>query len=492
MMQHAPALIVLIPMLLAPLAAMLRSPGAGWALFTAGAAGSFALSILVLEQVWSGGVLSYAMGGWVPPFGIEYRIDLANGLVLAVVSGIALLVAPFARASVAQEISEPRQYLFYACMLLCLCGLLGIAATGDAFNVFVFLEISSLSAYGLIAMGRSRRALLASFQYLVMGTVGGTFLLIGIGLLYAVTGTLNMADIAERLPATYDSRVTQAAVAFIFVGLSIKVALFPLHQWLPSAYAEAPSAVTAFMAATATKVAAYAMLRFADTVLGEALVFEQLPVGEIGVLLACVAMIAGSLVAIFQQDLKLLLAYSSLAQIGYIVLGIALGTADGASAGLLHVVAHAVVKCGLFVVAGVVIFRLGSERLDALNGLALRMPGVFAALLICGMGLVGVPATAGFVSKWALLQALIAEQAWVAAFTMLASSLMAVIYVGVLIERAVFRAPDTSLSDTGITPLGAKLSLAALAVLTVLIGLWSDPIAQIANGAGAGLFEAGR
>lgn len=492
MEQHAPALIVLIPLLLAPVVAMLRSPGWGWALFGLGAFGSFVLSVLVLVQVSTGDALSYAMGGWAPPFGIEYRIDLTNALVMAVVSGIAVLVTPFARASVAHEVSQPRIYLFYACMLLCLTGLLGIAATGDAFNVFVFLEISSLSAYALIAMGRSRRALLASFQYLVMGTVGGTFLLIGIGLMYAVTGTLNMADLAERLPAVYDSRVTQAAVAFIFVGLSIKVALFPLHQWLPGAYAEAPSAVTAFMAATATKVAAYAMLRFADTVLGEALVFEQLPIGDIGILLACVAMVAGSLVAIFQRDLKKLLAYSSLAQIGYIVLGISLGTADGASAGLLHVVAHAVVKCGLFVVAGVVVLRLGSDKLDALNGLAVRMPGVFTVLVVCGLGLIGVPATAGFVSKWALLQALIASQAWVAAFTMLASSLLAVIYVGVLLERAVFRAPDPALRDSGITPLGAKLSLAALALLTVLVGLWSDPVAQIAQGAGAGLIEAAR
>lgn len=492
MMQHAPALIVLVPLLLAPVVAMLRSPAAGWVLFALGSLGSFGLSVLVLVQVWSGGPISYAMGGWAPPFGIEYRIDLANALVLAVVSGIAVLVAPFARASVAHEVSAPRIYLFYACLLLCLCGLLGITATGDAFNVFVFLEISSLSAYGLIAMGRSRRALLASFQYLIMGTVGGTFLLIGIGLLYAVTGTLNMVDIAQRLPATYDSRVTQAAVAFIFVGLSIKVALFPLHQWLPGAYAEAPSAVTAFMAATATKVAAYAMLRFADTVLGEALVFEQLPVGDIGIFLACVAMVAGSLVAIFQSEFKRLLAYSSLAQIGYIVLGIALGTAEGAGAGLLHVVAHAIVKCGLFVVAGVVIYRLGSEHLDALNGLASRMPGVFAVLVVCGLGLIGVPATAGFVSKWALLQALIAEQAWLAVATMLASSLMAVVYVGVLVERAVFRAPDPSLDDVGRTPAGAWLSLAVLAVLTVLVGLWSAPIAQLASGAGLGLIEAAR
>ena len=147
-------------------------------------------------------------------------------------------------------------------------GLLGIAVTGDIFNVFVFLEISSLSAYALIALGKDRRALTAAYQYLIMGSVGATFIVIGIGLMYGMTGTLNMADLAERIPAVAATRTIPVAFAFLAVGISLKLALFPLHLWLPSAYAYAPSAVTAFIASTATKVAVYMLLRFFFTIFG--------------------------------------------------------------------------------------------------------------------------------------------------------------------------------------------------------------------------------
>src|SRR3972149_5873173 len=153
--------------------------------------------------------------------------------------------------------------------LLCLAGLLGISVTGDAFNLFVFLEISSLSTYVLIALGRDRRALMAGYQYLIMGTIGATFFVIGVGLLYLETGTLNMADMAARLPRGTAARPVLAALAFITVGISLKLALFPLHLWLPNAYAYAPSAVTAFIAATATKVSVYVLLRFYYSVFGE-------------------------------------------------------------------------------------------------------------------------------------------------------------------------------------------------------------------------------
>ena len=182
---------------------------------------------------------------------------------------------------------------------LCLTGLLGITVTGDAFNIFVFLEISSLSTYVLIALGRDRRALVAAYQYLIMGTIGATFIVIGIGLLYLMTGTLNMADMAHRLAAVRGTRPVLAALAFLTVGISLKLALFPLHQWLPNAYTYAPSAVSAFLAATATKVAVYVLLRFYFTVFGEPQVFDRLPLPQIMLLLA----LAGMFVGLVDRDL---------------------------------------------------------------------------------------------------------------------------------------------------------------------------------------------
>ncbi len=259
---------------------------------------------------------------------------------------------PYSRAAIQREIPADQHYLFYAMFALCLTGLLGITITGDAFNVFVFLEISSLSTYVLIAMGTDRRALVAAYRYLVMGTIGATFIVIGIGLLYLMTGTLNLADMTHRLADVRTPRPVLAALAFLTVGLSLKLALFPLHQWLPSAYTYAPAGVSAFLAATATKVAVYLLIRFFFGVFGASEVFDKLPLGEIILALSLAAMFAASAMAIFQDNLKRMFAYSSIAQIGYITLGVSLGSATGLTAAIVHLFNHAVTKGALFMLLG--------------------------------------------------------------------------------------------------------------------------------------------
>ena len=231
---------------------------------------------------------------------------------LLLVSLMAAVAVPYSRASIEREIPEQNHTLFYVMFMLCLAGLLGITITGDAFNIFVFLEVSSLSTYVLIALGRERRALVASYQYLIMGTIGATFIVIGVGLLvsddrHAQSGGYGRSD----WPTCSSTRPVLAALAFLTVGISLKVALFPLHQWLPNAYTYAPSAVTAFVAATATKVSVYVLMRFYFSVFGESLVFQRLPLPEIMLWLSLFAMFGASFVAIFQSNLKRLFAYSS-------------------------------------------------------------------------------------------------------------------------------------------------------------------------------------
>lgn len=265
---HLPALQVIVPLLAAPTCVLLDDGRRAWALATMVSVLALVFSIGLLSQVLDGGVVTYAIGGWAAPWGIEYRIDEVNALVALLVSASSTVVLVYARQSVEREVGEDRGALFYTAWLLCLTGLLGIAVTGDAFNVFVFLEISSLSTYALVAFGRERTALIAAFRYLIMGTVGATFILIGVGLLYALTGTLNMSDLADRLPAAQETRTVRAAFGFLTVGIALKMAMFPLHGWLPGAYASAPTAVAAFLASTATKVAVYLWLRFVFTVFG--------------------------------------------------------------------------------------------------------------------------------------------------------------------------------------------------------------------------------
>ncbi|MCB1965590.1 MAG: monovalent cation/H+ antiporter subunit D family protein, partial [Candidatus Accumulibacter sp.] len=250
MLAHLPILQVILPLIAAPICVLLRRTTLVWALAMAVCALTFAIAVTLLVKVLDTGTIRYELGDWLAPWGIVYVVDKLNAFILVIVSSVALVAMPFALRSAASEIEAERLYLFYTMFLLCLAGLLGITITGDAFNLFVFLEISSLSSYTLISLGRDRKALHAAFQYLIMGTIGATFYLIGVGLLYMLTGTLNMADLAARLMPMLDSRITLAAFGFIIVGLGLKLAMFPLHLWLPNAYTYAPSAVTSFLAAT--------------------------------------------------------------------------------------------------------------------------------------------------------------------------------------------------------------------------------------------------
>ncbi len=485
-----PALQVVVPLVAAPLCVLLRRDSLCWLLTVVVSWVSLAIAAALLTQTLAGAEIAYEMGGWAAPWGIEYRIDTVNAFVLLIVAGIGAVVAPYARASALREIPEERLHLFYCSFLLCLTGLLGITITGDAFNLFVFLEISSLSTYALISLGRDRRALTAAFQYLIMGTLGATFILIGVGLLYMVTGTLNMADLAQRLPALFESRTVRAAFAFLTVGISLKLALFPLHLWLPNAYAYAPSVVTAFVAGTATKVAVYVMLRFLFTIFGASFAFGALPLSEIFLVLALVAVFSASFVAIFQEDAKRLLAYSSVAQIGYIMLGISFVSATGLIGAVVHLFNHALMKAALFLALGCVVYRIGSANIDAMAGLGRRMPLTMAAFVIGGFSLIGIPLTVGFISKWYLVLAAIERGWWPVAVLVLAGSLLAVVYVWRVVEAAYFR-PAASEGEVREAPWALLAPTWILIGANIYFGIDTDLTVGAASQAAAQLLGSG-
>jgi multicomponent Na+:H+ antiporter subunit D len=490
MVDHLPALLVVVPLLGAPLCVLLRSRTAAWLVFSAAASSCLACAILLTGQVAEHGTLRYAVGGWPAPAGIELVADHFNVPVLLIVSLVAVVVALYARRSVAAELDARRAPLLYACLCLTLAGLLGLAITGDVFNAFVFLEISSLATYAMVAMGPRRSALVASFRYLVVGSVGATFVLIGIGLAYAVTGTLNLRDLAQRLLDVPGNRALYAAVVFVFVGLAVKMAVFPLHAWLPSAYAEAPSAVSTFVAATATKVAIYVFARLAFTVFGAALVFQTMPVGLVGLAAGCLAMIVGSAVACYQRDVKYLLAWSSIAQIGYIVVGLSLATSAGVTAAYLHLINHALIKAALFAAAGLLVLRLGSARLSDWAGLGRRLPWTFTAITVAGIGLIGLPPTAGFVSKWALVTAVIDQKLWPVLVAIVVSSLLAVVYVGRIVEVAWLREPSVRVEPAKAPP-SMAIATGILVALSVYFGLDATLPARLAQAAASALLGGG-
>ena len=480
---HLPVLQVVIPLIAAPLCIVLRRAVPAWSLALAVSWTCLAIAIALLAQVMEGGVISYRLGDFAAPWGIEYRIDMIGAFLLVIVSAIGAVVMPYARASVAREIPAERVYLFYCMYLLSLCGLLGIAITGDAFNLFVFLEISSLSSYVLISLGEDRRALTAAYRYLVMGTVGATFYVIGVGMMYMMTGTLNMADLAERLPQVADTRTVLAALAFLTVGISLKLALFPLHVWLPNAYTYAPSVVTAFLAATATKVAVYALIRVYFTVFGEVGLFENTPVGPVLMVLALMGMFAGSTVAIFQKNLKRMLAYSSIAQIGYMVLGLSFASVTGLAGGIIHLFNHALMKSALFLALGCVVMRIGSAHIDGFQGLGRRMPLTMAAFVVGGLSLIGVPLTVGFISKWYLVQAALEKGWWPIAVLIVLSSLLAVIYVWRVVEVAYFRPVPEGAAEIEEAPLSMLVPTWAMAGASIYFGIDATGTLKVALGA---------
>jgi len=479
MIQNLPALQVVIPLMAAPVASLLRWKRLAWAWATAVSWIVLAMAITLLREVMAGGTISYALGGWAAPFGIEYRIDAVSAWVLIIVSTIAAVVMPYARASVEREVEPQRIPLLYSAFLLCLTGLLGITVTGDVFNLFVFLEISSISAYALIAAGPDRRALHAAYKYLIMGSIGATFIVIGIGMMYVMTGTLNMADLAERIPQV-SSRTISVAFAFLTVGISLKLALFPLHLWLPDAYAFAPSAVTAFIASTATKVAVYMLVRFFFTVFGPAFSLEVMAFHRVLLPLAVLGILSGSMTAIYQMNVKRLLAYSSVAQIGYMVLGISLISVTGLTGGLLHLFNHAVIKGALFMAMGCVMYRIGSVRIDQMQGLGRKMPWTMAAFVVAGLSLIGVPGTVGFISKWYLVLGAIEANHWIVAGVILVGSLMALVYIWRVVEVAYFQGPmdDVRVREA---PLSLLIPTWILVLANIYFGLNASFTAGVAT-----------
>lgn len=482
MSQHLPILQVILPLLAAPIAAMLRKRDLAWELSLLVTGAAFLISLaLFSEQRALGETLIYELGGWPAPLGIVYVIDAASALVLPVITGLAFVATLAARQLVAAEIDGRDHALFYAAWLLTIAGMLGQVTTGDAFNIFVFLEISSLSAYALVAMGagRDRRALPAAFNYLILGTVGATFYVIGVGLLYMLTGTLNLADLAERLPQVEATRASFTAMAFIALGLFLKMALFPLHFWLVPAYAHAPSAVSALMAATATKVSVYVLIRLIFGVFGVDFPGLADAVGLLVLTLGITGAFVGTLAAIVETDLKKLFAQSSIAQLGYMAVGIGAMSATGLAAAFIHLFNHALMKGALFLAVGMIAAQAGRATMGTIQGAGRQIPITMTAILFGGLALIGVPLTAGFISKLYLIRALAELDYWLLAGLTFISSALALAYVWKIIEVAWLKerpadAPELTESFVQYAPAWVMV------IATIGFGVYATPLVEAA------------
>ncbi len=452
-MTDAIVLAVVAPLLgaLAALAAGTRWDRSGWLVAAVTCVVELLLAGVILATVLQAGRRSYELAGFAPPAGIELVADGLSAPVLGLVAAVALAVLAYARQA------GPRGNAFYTVYLLLVAGLAGITLTGDIFNMYVFLEVTGLAAYALVASGDSARSAVASLKYLIVGTVGASLFLLGAAYAFIATGTLNMVDLAARLPeAGYGSRLVLAAFALLVVGLLVKIALFPVHSWQPEAYASAPDSVSALIAALVSTVSAYALARVLLTAFTVDF-FAAVPAARDAVVYAAaVSIVAGSALAVMQSDIKRMLAYSSVSQFGMVVAGFAMVSSTATTGGLIHLVGHAVIKGGLFAAAGIVAVRTGGRTVDDYAGLVGRAPVAAAAVGVLGLALVGVPPSVGFVGKWYVAVGAVQQGLWPVAAVILVSTVLTLAYVARVIERMYFAEPaaktDSADSDPADPP----------------------------------------
>ena len=442
---------------------------------------SFAAAIMLFRQVFLLGEIEYRMGGWVPPVGIVYRIDYLNGVILVLITLVSLLNLAGSRTLAEKEFAE-KTGVFYALYLLFVTGLLGITATGDAFNLYVLLEIASLTGYALIGLGRGR-APLAGLYYLFLGTVGASFYLLGVGFLYLMTGSLNMQDISVLLPGTLPSSVVVVAFTLCLTGLFVKMALFPVHSWLPNAYSYSPSTVSCLVAPLTTKVMIYVMVRLALTFFSFDYSFEHVGFSRLIIWVAVAAIVMSSLMALAQTRLRKMLACIVIAEVGYMVGGFWLGNRAGMSGAILHIINDALMTLCVFMAAGAIAYRLEDDRICSMKGVFRTMPVCMAAMVVGGLSLIGVPPTCGFFSKWFLISGGIAAGNYGFVAALVFSSLVNVILFFRLFEVGYFESPVNGLQDAGKgrrqrhePPVDLLVPLVATALLLVVIGLMSGTI----------------
>ncbi|NQT23239.1 MAG: NADH/ubiquinone/plastoquinone (complex I) [Candidatus Omnitrophica bacterium] len=427
--------------------------------------GLLSISILSVRFVNLYGTLVYTVGGWKPPIGIAMVMDGLTAFFVVTINLVAFCVALFSINYMERFTSK---WKFYALFLLMLGGMNGVVVTGDVFNLFVFLEIAAVASYALVAFGTEKHELEAAFKYAVMSSVGSLFILLAIAILYSYTSTLNMADMANVLIKKGEpSNIMLMVSVFFIMGFGLKSALVPFHAWLPDAHPSAPAPISAMLSGVLIKsLGIYALCRMFYNVIGVSDVTTS-----VFLFLGALSMIVGGILAIGQWDFKRLLAYSSISQIGYIVLGIALGTPLGILAGLFHLFNHSVFKSLLFLNSGALEYSTGTRDLKQMGGLFKKMPITGSTNMIASMSIAGIPPLSGFWSKLLIIIALVqAGRFGYAVWAVIISVLTLAMYLKVL-RYGFFGQLKEKLNKVREVPIFMKLSMIALACICIIGGM---------------------
>jgi len=479
MSDHLPILVFLIPFLAAicmPLIG-LNDPRRCRPVALTALGGMFLLSIATLWRILSQGEIRYAFSGWTPPAGIEWVADEVAGIMVLLLSALAFLSLLHTHHDSVTELGG-RTVPYHAILMTLVSGLTGIVYAGDLFNLFVFLEIAALSGYALVGIPGGR-SLVSAFRYLIMGSLGASFYLLGVSYFYAATGTLNMADLAQRLPDLLASKAVIGGLSFMFIGLGIKMAIMPLHGWLPDAYTEAPDAVSPLLAALVTKVALLAWIRILYWVLAAGSYGMIIEIFGLLWVVGALAAVGGAVLALTQQDLKRRFAYGGLAHIGLILVGVGQGTQAGVTGALFYLINDAVMQCLLFIMAGAIGRRYGARTLDDLARSRLPTPWIITGFVVAALSMIGLPPTGGFFGKWYIVLSAIENENYVAVAAVVLTTVLTMAYFIQVLEPMLRDGETGPRSPEIETPLQLRLSAGVLSAAIIGLGLWSDRIVQV-------------
>ncbi|RJX28842.1 MAG: monovalent cation/H+ antiporter subunit D family protein [Dethiobacter sp.] len=434
---------------------------------------SFAVSCLLAFRVMGGETIHYHVSDWLPPWGIEIFIDELAVMMLLLLTGCFLLITIFSIKALPKEIPPLATGWYYTLLLLTLTAMMGMVVTNDLFNMYVMVEVTGIGACALVVAKGEKLSTEATLRYLMLSSLGAGFFLFGIGFLYQITGNLNIPYVATELARVREQYpfLLWATMSFITVGLGVKAALFPLHIWLPDAHSSAPSSSSAILSGLVVKVYIVSMLRIYFMVFGFE-VFHETYMRYLILFLATLAIIGGSFFAFVQLELKRRLAYSTVAQIGYIFLGFGLGTVWGITAALLHIIIHAFMKTCLFLSAGAIYYQTGRKKVTHFSGLGYQMPVTMAAFTIASLSMVGIPLFGGFITKYALAMGSLEANNPYFIILIVISGLLNAAYYFPIIWQAYFTSGHDVKLKMDLVPLTMLIPIVIMALGIIYMGIF--------------------
>ncbi|MDU1443969.1 MAG: proton-conducting transporter membrane subunit [Clostridium cochlearium] len=442
----------------------------------------FLLYAITFKYVQINGDYFYKIGYYNAPFGIEFHVGLVELIIGMLFSFVATMITWYSIYSIEHDIKRGRVPFYYFLVSLLVGSLLGMVFSNDVFNVFVFIEIGNLASCGIVVIKDKKENIKAGMKYLIMSCLGSGLVLMGIAFLYSITGHLNMTYMHNELVKNYinHKNLVLISMGLFTVGLGVKSAMFPLHTWLPDAHSSAPTTSSAFLSSLVLKGYVIFLIKILYRVFGMDLL-REFSILKVILILGCAGMIFGSLFAIGQKNFKKVIAYSTVAQMGYIFFSLGLGTEMGFVIAIFHIIGHAITKSALFLCAGDIIKGTGEKDLDKLKGVGIEMPYTLILFFIASLSMIGIPLLPGFISKWYLSLASIESQRPILIAIILLSSLLNAVYYFPISINGFFG--EENLKDkvykSKNTPIVQLLPIIILVFAMIYVGVASSSIIEL-------------